>query len=265
MNSRESATNGRRGGLCGGGCRNGARFDGGIARRLWSSPQRQPMNGRFRGVSNRSAEVVQLLTLRQVARRPPSAIPALLWLVSAEKRAAGHGPRVRGALHYMFMNTGEILDGKYEITARLGAGGMGEIYKGTHTLLGASRVIKVVHPQIATNTDARDRFLREARVATKIQHPNVATLYDFAALPDGSHYIACEYIDGENLAQRLRNGGTLPPRQAGHIAVQVLHGLEAIHRAGIIHRDISPENIMITPDNTVKIIDLGVAKLDDAD
>ncbi len=163
----------------------------------------------------------------------------------------------------MFMNTGEILDGKYEITARLGAGGMGEIYKATHTLLGASRVIKVVHPQIATNTDARDRFLREARVATKIQHPNVATLYDFAALPDGSHYMVWEYIDGENLAQRLRTGGTLPPRQAVHIAVQVLHGLEAIHRAGIIHRDISPENIMITPDNTVKIIDLGVAKLDD--
>jgi eukaryotic-like serine/threonine-protein kinase len=161
------------------------------------------------------------------------------------------------------MNTGEILDGKYEITARLGAGGMGEIYKATHTLLGASRVIKVVHPQIATNTDARDRFLREARVATKIQHPNVATLYDFAALPDGSHYMVWEFIDGENLAQRLRTGGTLPPRQAVHVAVQVLHGLEAIHRAGIIHRDISPENIMITPDNTVKIIDLGVAKLDD--
>ena len=163
------------------------------------------------------------------------------------------------------MNTGEILDGKYEITARLGAGGMGEIYKATHTLLGASRVIKVVHPQIAGNTDARDRFLREARVATKIQHPNVATLYDFAALPDGSHYMVWEFIEGENLAQRLRTGGTLPPRQAVNIAVQVLHGLEAIHRAGIIHRDISPENIMITPDNTVKIIDLGVAKLDDAD
>ena len=184
---------------------------------------------------------------------------------SAAKRAAGHGRRPARALHYTFMNTGEILDGKYEITARLGAGGMGEIYKATHTLLGASRVIKVVHPQIAGNTDARDRFLREARVATKVQHPNVATLYDFAALPDGSHYMVWEFIDGENLAQRLRTGGIMPPRQAVHIATQVLHGLEAIHRAGIIHRDISPENIMITPDNTVKIIDLGVAKLDEAD
>jgi serine/threonine-protein kinase len=161
------------------------------------------------------------------------------------------------------MNTGEILDGRYEIVARLGAGGMGEVYKATHLLLGSSRVVKVVHPQIAGNTDARDRFLREARVATKVQHPNVATLFDFAALPDGSHYMVWEFIDGENLAQRLRSGGTLPPRLAVRIAVQALHGLEAIHRAGIVHRDISPENLMITRDDTVKVIDLGVAKIDD--
>src|SRR5258708_37130275 len=140
------------------------------------------------------------------------------------------------------MNSGEIVDGKYEISVCLGAGGIAEIYTATHTLLGASRVIKVVHPQIAANTDARDRFLREARVATKVQHPNVATLYDFAALPDGSHYMVWEFIDGENLAQRLRTGGTLPPRQAVHIAVQVLPGLEAIHRPAITHPDISPEH-----------------------
>ncbi len=163
------------------------------------------------------------------------------------------------------MNTGEILDGRYEIIARLGAGGMGEVYKAKHTFLGAARVIKVVRPHIAENTDARERFLREARVATKVQHPNVATLHDFAALPDGSHYMVWEFIEGENLAQRLRARGTLPPKQAVHIAVQALRGLEAIHRAGIIHRDISPENLMITPDDTVKIIDLGVAKLEDPD
>jgi len=161
------------------------------------------------------------------------------------------------------MNPGEILDGRYEIVARLGAGGMGEVYKATHTFLGSPRVIKVVHPQIATNTDAKERFLREARIATKIQHPNVATLHDFASLPDGSHYMVWEFIEGENLAQRLRTRGTLPPREAVRIAVQALHGLEAIHRAGIVHRDISPENLMITPDGSVKIIDLGVAKFDD--
>jgi serine/threonine-protein kinase len=163
------------------------------------------------------------------------------------------------------MKPGDTLDGRYTITERLGAGGMGEVYKATHTFLGSSRVIKVVHPNISGNTDAKDRFLREARAATKIQHQNVATLHDFASLPDGAHYMVWEFIAGENLAQRLKTRGNLPPRQAVRITLQALRGLDAIHRAGIIHRDISPENIMITADDEVKIIDLGVAKVDDTD
>ena len=162
------------------------------------------------------------------------------------------------------MNPGDILDNRYEIVSRLGAGGMGEVYKAVHTHLGAHRVIKVVHPQISGSTDAQDRFLKEARTATKVHHPNVATLHDFSSLPDGAHYMVWEYIDGENLAQRLRTRGTLPPRQAIHIILQALFGLDAIHRAGIVHRDISPENLMITADDQVKIIDMGVAKVDDA-
>jgi eukaryotic-like serine/threonine-protein kinase len=158
----------------------------------------------------------------------------------------------------------EPLDGKYQIVERLGAGGMGEVYRALHTHLGVTRVIKVVRSQISESADAHERFLREARAATKVQHPNVAVLHDFSALPDGSHYMVWEYIDGENLAQRLRAAGTLPLRQALRIAIQAGQGLEAIHRAGIIHRDISPENLMITRDEgTVKIIDLGVAKVED--
>ncbi|HEX8170880.1 MAG TPA: protein kinase [Thermoanaerobaculia bacterium] len=158
----------------------------------------------------------------------------------------------------------ELLDGKYQIVERLGAGGMGEVYKAVHTYLGSTRVIKVVHPNISGSSDAHERFLREARAATKVQHPNVATMHDFSALPDGSHYMVWEFIDGQNVAQRLRERGTLPPHQAVNIAIQALHGLEAIHRAGIIHRDISPENLMITRDDEVKIIDLGVAKVEDS-
>ena len=163
------------------------------------------------------------------------------------------------------LNPGDTLDGRYQIIERLGAGGMGEVYKATHNLLGSTRVIKVIHPHISTNTDAHDRFLREARAATKVQHTNVATLHDFASLPDGSHYMVWEFIDGENLAQRLRTRGTLPARQAVRITIQALRGLEAIHRAGIIHRDISPENLMITKHDEVKIIDLGVAKVEDTE
>ncbi|HET8773829.1 MAG TPA: serine/threonine-protein kinase [Thermoanaerobaculia bacterium] len=164
------------------------------------------------------------------------------------------------------MQPGEILDNRYEIVKQLGAGGMGEVYLATHTHLGSPRVIKVVHPHISGNTDARDRFLREARAATKVHHPNVATLHDFSTLTSGSHYMVWEYIDGENLAQKLRARGTLPPREAVRLVIQALHGLEAIHRAGIIHRDISPENLMITRDDeSVKIIDLGVAKVEDSE
>ena len=162
------------------------------------------------------------------------------------------------------MNPGEILDNRYEIVQRLGAGGMGEVYLATHTHLGSSRVIKVVHPHISGNTDAQDRFLREARAATKVHHPNVATLHDFSTLGNGSHYMVWEFIDGENLSQKLRGRGTIPAREAVRLIIQALHGLEAIHRAGIIHRDISPENLMITrEDESVKIIDLGVAKVED--
>jgi serine/threonine protein kinase len=163
----------------------------------------------------------------------------------------------------------EPIDGKYRIVGRLGAGGMGEVYKVEHTFLGASRVVKVIRPQISNTEDAHERFLREARLATKVQHPNVATLHDFSALPDGSHYMVWEFIDGENLAQLIRRRGVLPPRYALRLAIQTLNGLEAIHRAGIVHRDISPENLMITRDEhgheRVKIIDLGVAKGEDGE
>jgi serine/threonine-protein kinase len=161
------------------------------------------------------------------------------------------------------------IDGKYRIVRRLGIGGMGEVFKVEHTFLGSTRVVKIIRAQISSSSDAHERFLREARLATKVQHPNVATLYDFSALPDGSHYMVWEFIEGENLAQVLKQRGTLVPRHAVRIAIQALAGLEAIHRAGIVHRDISPENLMITHagegSEFVKIIDLGVAKAAESD
>ncbi len=157
------------------------------------------------------------------------------------------------------------VDGKYRIIERLGAGGMGEVYKVEHVFLKAIRVIKVIRPQISESEDAHDRFLREAQLATKVHHPAVATLHDFSALPDGSHYMVWEFIDGENLAQLIRRRGVLAPGYAIRLAVQALNGLEAIHRAGIVHRDISPENLMITRDDQLKIIDLGVAKGEEGD
>jgi serine/threonine-protein kinase len=156
------------------------------------------------------------------------------------------------------------LDGKYQILDRLGVGGMGEVYKVLHTHLNAIRVIKLMRSNIAADTGAHDRFLREARLATKIQHPNVATLFDFSTLDDGSNYMVWEYIEGINLHELIDQRGPLSPRYAAKLSAQALLGLDAIHRAGIVHRDISPENLMITRDDEanerVKIIDLGIAK-----
>ncbi|HEX6096029.1 MAG TPA: protein kinase [Thermoanaerobaculia bacterium] len=156
------------------------------------------------------------------------------------------------------------LDGKYRLLSRLGVGGMGEVYKVLHTHLNAIRVIKLMRSNIASDAGATDRFLREARMATKIQHPNVAALFDFSTLDDGSHYMVWEYIEGINLHELITERGPLSARYAATIAVQALQGLDAIHRAGIVHRDVSPENLMIARDDEgherVKIIDLGIAK-----
>src|ERR1700682_3140806 len=158
----------------------------------------------------------------------------------------------------------EPLDGKYQILGKLGVGGMGEVYKALHVHLNALRVLKLMRANIANDPGSHERFLREARLATRITHPNVASLFDFSTLEDDSWYMVWEFIEGTNLHDLIEERGPLSPRYAAKLAIQALTGLEAIHRAGIVHRDISPENLMITRDEEgeehVKIIDLGIAK-----
>ena len=156
------------------------------------------------------------------------------------------------------------IDGKYEIVSRLGAGGMGDVYKVRHIHLDSIRVIKLMRANIAGDPSSHERFLREAKLATLIHHPNVSVLHDFATLPDGTAYMVWEFIAGTNLAEVLNDRGRLSPRFAAELSIEALHGLDAVHRAGIVHRDISPENLMLTRDESgvehVKIIDLGIAK-----
>lgn len=160
--------------------------------------------------------------------------------------------------------TEEPIDGKYKILSRLGIGGMGEVYKVLHLHLNTPRVVKMMRPNLSGDEQAHERFIREAQLATRIQHPNVAALFDFSTLGDGSYYMVWEYIDGITVADLLRARGFLSPRYAATLSLQVLDGLQAIHRQGVVHRDISPENVMITFDDEdnerVKIIDLGIAK-----
>lgn len=165
--------------------------------------------------------------------------------------------------HPYGLPVGSVLDGKYEILALLGVGGMGEVYKARHAHLNTLRCIKVMRQSLAADDGFRARFLREARLATRVQHPNVAIAHDFSLSDGGISYLVTEYIDGITLRDWSRHNGRFPVSLAADIAIQVLSGLHEIHKQGLIHRDISSENIMITFDDDrwiAKIIDLGIAK-----
>ncbi|HVS30216.1 MAG TPA: protein kinase [Thermoanaerobaculia bacterium] len=157
-----------------------------------------------------------------------------------------------------------LIDGKYQILDRLGVGGMGEIFKVRHIHLNELRVIKIMRPNVAADDQGLQRFLQEARTSTMIKHRNLAMLYDFAQLEDGSYYMVWEFIDGTNIQKWIATNGPVPPRLTVEMSIQALHGLENLHSMGLIHRDISPENIMISQDHQgkllVKVIDFGIAK-----
>jgi serine/threonine protein kinase len=158
---------------------------------------------------------------------------------------------------------GTVLDGKYEILSRIGAGGMGEVFKARHVHLNTFRCIKMVKPSLLADGGFMTRFLREARLATQIHHQNIAAVHDFF-IGEGGNYMVIEYIDGVTLRQWSAVNGPFPVALAADVASQILAGLDHIHRRGLLHRDISPDNVMLSYDAEdhliAKIIDLGIAK-----
>jgi serine/threonine-protein kinase len=165
---------------------------------------------------------------------------------------------------------GAVLDGRYQIEARIGKGGMGAVYRATHAMLGERVAVKVLSPDLAADPDATRRFVREARGTFRIDHPNCIRVSDFGW--DGAHrvmYLVMEYLDGRTVGDEIGVDGPIAAQRVIHMMVQTCAALDAAHAAGMVHRDLKPDNLMLfrrgdDPDY-VKVLDFGLAKLFEPD
>ncbi|HNC46310.1 MAG TPA: serine/threonine-protein kinase, partial [Acidobacteriota bacterium] len=160
---------------------------------------------------------------------------------------------------------GQVIDGKVQVESVLGRGGMGAVYRARHLLLDRVVAVKVLRADLLGTQNLGDRFLREARTAARIEHPNIITVYDFGILGDGNAYLVMEYVQGQSLRDLLKTQGALPLSTTFQLIQQICAGVDAAHTKNIIHRDLKPENIMLKDneqgDVLVKILDFGLAKL----
>ena len=148
--------------------------------------------------------------------------------------------------------------GTYKIEKLLGAGGMGEVYLASEARLNRRVALKILPPEFVADAERRARFEREARAVSALNHPNLVTIYDLGSL-DGLHFIAMEYVEGRTLRELA--GGHLKLKEILSVVAQAAEALAAAHRAGVVHRDVKPENIMVRADGYVKVLDFGLAKL----
>ncbi|WP_210587356.1 Stk1 family PASTA domain-containing Ser/Thr kinase [Streptomyces sp. GESEQ-35] len=154
---------------------------------------------------------------------------------------------------------GQVLDGRYRVDARIAVGGMATVYRAVDTRLDRVLALKVMHPTLAADGSFVDRFIREAKSVARLAHPNVVQVFDQGT--DGSYvYLAMEYVAGCTLRDVLRERGALQPRAAFDILEPVLAALGAAHRAGFVHRDMKPENVLIGDDGRVKVADFGLVR-----
>jgi len=161
-----------------------------------------------------------------------------------------------------------IIGGKYELTSLLGTGGLGAVYAATHQLTGREVAVKLLHAGSSASSTAVERFLREARAAARLEHPNVVQVLDLGAEPDETVYMVLERLRGESLGERLKRRSPLELVETLAIMSPVMSALERAHEQGIVHRDVKPANIFISVDGSghvvPKVLDFGVAKFLDA-
>jgi len=164
--------------------------------------------------------------------------------------------------------TGTVVAGKYRVERVLGRGAMGSVWYATHTSLGHAVAVKFIHPDLASSPQARRRFDTEAKSAAKLKSRHVAQVYDHGVSDAEQPYIVMEFLEGHSLESVLEARGALPPPEVIAIIEQAARALETAHRAGVVHRDLKPDNIMLATDPdakpygyTVKLVDFGIAKM----
>ena len=174
----------------------------------------------------------------------------------APQTVAGRPPEADAQVMTMVEN---LLGGRYRLESELGRGGMGVVYKAEDTQLDRPVAIKFLGSLVDGSESYRKRFVREAKAAAKVNHPNIISIYEIS-VNVGKTYIAMEFVQGTNLYGYVRDKGKLTPRQAANIVGQACSALQAIHEVGIVHRDVKPDNILIAKGGLVKLMDFGLAK-----
>ncbi|HET6944904.1 MAG TPA: protein kinase, partial [Gaiellaceae bacterium] len=153
----------------------------------------------------------------------------------------------------------ELIGERYELVELVGTGGMSSVYKAHDRLLERNVALKVLHPHYGDDDEYVERFRREARAVAQLSHPNIVTVID-RGVDDGRQYIVFEYVDGENLKQLIERTGPLPIRQAIELGLQTAEALAFAHAHGLVHRDVKPQNVLLTPDGEAKVTDFGIAR-----